>query len=265
MKLAVFSDIHGNLTALEAMLADLDSVGEVDQIWCLGDLAAFGARPAECVAKVRTLAETHGKEKFHVIGGNTDRYLVTGERAKVRPIDDAEKLPKLVREMTTRDNVLNWNLAQLTFEDYEFLAKILGKETAVPVKGFGWVIGYHGIPGDDEGMLLPDTRDEQAADALLDREARLAIGAHIHKQMDRAVDDWRIVNIGSVGMSFDKPGYAQWGVFTFEEIGDNGSSEIGLTVDLRAVPYDVDAAIADMTASGHPAPEWASKRLKQQA
>ncbi len=265
MKLAVFSDIHGNLTALEAMLADLDTVGEVDQIWCLGDLVAFGARPAECVARVRALAEAHGDKKFRMIGGNTDRYLVTGERARIRPLEDAEKFPNFVTEMATRDNVLNWNLAQLTFEDYQFLAKSLGKETAVPVKGYGWVIGYHGIPGDDEGMLLPDTRNEQASDALLDREARLAIGAHIHKQMDRELENWRIVNIGSVGMSFDMPGKAQWGVFSFEGVGENGSAQTTLTVDLRAVPYDIDVAIADMTASGHPAPEWASKRLKQQA
>ncbi len=61
MRLAVFSDIHSNLVAFEAMLADLDSVGDVDMVWMLGDIAAFGARPAECIRKVRELGEQYGE------------------------------------------------------------------------------------------------------------------------------------------------------------------------------------------------------------
>ena len=64
MRLAVISDIHGNLIAFEAVLQDLQSVGEVDLIWCLGDLAMGCTRPAECVAKVRELHEQYGKDKF---------------------------------------------------------------------------------------------------------------------------------------------------------------------------------------------------------
>ena len=259
MKLAVFSDIHGNLTAFEAMLADLETVGEVDKIWCLGDLAAFGGQPEACVAKVREMVEVYGEDKMHVIGGNTDRYLVTGERSKLPPKKDAESFAKFAKELAIRDSVLNWNVEQLAWEDYEFLSKTLNRETAVPVKGYGWVIGYHAIPGDDEAMLRPDTPDEQAADALLDREGQLAIGAHIHVQMDRTVDSWRIINVGSVGMSFDMPGKAQWGVFTFTD-GDDGKTT--LEVDLRAVPYDVDAAVELLTATGHPAADWAAKRLR---
>lgn len=266
MKLAVFSDIHGNLVALEAFLTDLESVGEVDLIWCLGDIAAFGPRPSECVARVRDLRETYGKEKFHVIGGNNDRYLVTGERFKIRPKEDAESLAGFAEELERRDAILNWNVSKLTWEDYEFLNKILGRETAVPVKGYGWVIGYHAIPGDDETLLRPDTPDEQAADALLDREGRLAIGGHIHVQMDRQVENWRIINVGSVGFSFDMPGKAQWGLFTFEDNGEeNGNNEINVTVELRAVDYDVEVAIADATTTGHPNPAHLERTLRQQA
>jgi hypothetical protein len=64
-----------------------------------------------------------------------------------------------------------------------------------------------------------------------------------------------VVNVGSVGMSFDRPGYAQWGLFTFEENG-------AVTVDLRNVPYDVEAAVADLQAVGYPDIESAARRLR---
>jgi len=254
MRLAVLSDIHGNLVAMEAALTDLESVGEVDMVWFLGDLAAFGSRPAECIRRLREVGDHFGKEKFRAIGGNTDRYLVTGERFKLPPAKDEDAFGKLLQSRRTTDAMLNWNLGQLTWDDYEYLAKIVGRETGLRVDDYGYVIGYHAIPGNDETMLRPDTSDEEAADALLDREGRLAIGGHIHVQMDRAVGRWRVINVGSIGMSFDMPGKAQWGLFTFE----NDT----VTVDLRAVAYNVDEAIADLKATGHPAPDFAEKRLR---
>lgn len=253
MKLAVFSDVHGNLTALEAALADIEAHNP-DVIWCLGDLAAFGPRPSACIQRIRDLREQFGKDKMHIIGGNTDRYLVTGERFKIPPAKDADAFARLAGEWSRRDSILNWNVGQITWDDYEFLGKILGREVAQRVDGFGTVIGYHAIPGNDETMLRPDIPDEEAADALLDREGHIAIGGHIHMHMDRSVGSWRVLNVGSVGMSFDKPGHAQWGLLTF----DGGAVQ----VDLRAVPYDVDAAVADLAAAEHPAPDWVSRGLR---
>jgi predicted phosphodiesterase len=248
MRLAVLSDIHGNLTALETALADLEAAGAVDTIWVLGDLAAFGPRPAECVRRVRELIAVHGEEKVKVIGGNTDRYLVTGERPAAPPAKDEAAFQKILQTHPPRDTVINWCRAKLAWEDYEFLSGILGKEIALEVPGYGYIIGYHAIPGDDEAMLLPDTPEEQALDALLDREGRLGIGGHIHAQMDRDLGRWRVINVGSVGLSFDMPGKAQWGLFTFD--GDR------VSVDLRAAPYAMDAAIADLDTVGYPAKQW---------
>ena len=80
MKLAVFADIHGNLPALNAVLADMDAAGDFDLIWCLGDLAALGGQPHACLQALLQLREAQGDEAVKIIGGNTDRYLVTGER-----------------------------------------------------------------------------------------------------------------------------------------------------------------------------------------
>ena len=257
MRLAILSDIHGNLTALEAVLADLATVGEVDLTWCLGDIAAFGPRPAECIRRIKMLAEADEGKKFKVIGGNTDRYLVTGERPKHSPAKDADAFKGKVSEWKNINDNLLWCLGQITFEDYEFLAKTLGHELAHSVDDYGYVIGYHAVPGDDEPALMPDTPEEEARDFLLDREGRLAVGGHVHRQFDRDLGDWRVVNVGSVGMSADEPGFAQWGLFTFVD-GD-------LTIDLRRVPYDVDAVISDLYAVGYPGTGWTIRYLRPAA
>lgn len=248
MRLAVFSDIHGNLTALEAVLADLDAAGGADRVWVLGDLAAFGPRPSACIARLRTLRENQGQDNVQIIGGNTDRYLVTGERLRAQPAADEVAFSKLAQAWQERDTILNWCVGQLTWADYEELKGLLGRELDLHVPGYGHVIGYHGTPGNDEGFLTPETDVEEAEDMLLDREGRLGVGGHIHRQMDRELGRWRVINVGSVGMSFDAPSFAQWGLFTF--------ADGALTVDLRRVAYDVSQLEADLHAAGHPLPVW---------
>lgn len=253
MRLAVLSDIHGNLTALEAALADLERAGGADITWCLGDLAAFGPRPIECIRRVKALAEANDGKTFKVIGGNTDRYMVTGERFPAPPAADEAALKQTIELWKAFGANLIWAVEQLGFEDYDYLRKLIGRELAHTFEGCH-VIGYHAVPGNDESFLLPDTPEEAARDFLLDREGHLAIGGHTHRQMDRDLGSWRAVNVGSVGTSVDNPGFAQWGLFTFE----NGQ----VSVDLRNVPYDVDAVIADLHAVGFPVPDWAASRLR---
>jgi predicted phosphodiesterase len=265
MKLAVLSDIHGNLGALEAVLSDLESVGGADELWILGDLALIGARPLECVRRVRGLIDaakpaedgTPPSMRVRAISGNTDRYLVNGSGAIMRePAKDAEAFAKAVAQYRFFSEIIGWTLSTFSFEDYDFLAK-LPSEVGVDAPHYGYVIGYHAVPGDDEGMLLPDTPDSEAADHFLDREGRMGIGGHIHHSMDRrlAIGGWRVVNDGSVGLSFEKPGWAQWALIVF----DGGDAH----VDLRSLPYDIDAEVAAAKANGHPHPEVLEARLRQ--
>lgn len=255
MRLAIFSDIHGNMHAFEAVLQDLATVGEIDLFWCLGDYAAFGTRPAESVAKLRELQAHYGDKKFKVIGGNTDRYIVTGKRPEVPAAKDAEAFAKLSASYQQRDDLLNWALGKLSWEDYEFLAKSLGRELSTRVDGYGDVIGFHAIPGSDEPMALrPDTPDEEAADALLDRAGRLALAGHTHLLMDRRLGTWRVINSGSIGLSFTDVHFAEWAIINF----DNGEAQ----VDFRRVPYDIQAVLADIETSGYPRPNWLLSRLK---
>lgn len=263
MRLAVLSDIHGNYTALEAALADLDAQGGADVTWFLGDIAAFGPRPAESVQRVKALLDAvkDDEAKRHtvrVIQGNTDRYLVYGQRPKATPAKTAEEYTELRHFLASFSARLDWCLEQLSFDDYDFLHK-LGHECDLYVEGYGHVLGYHGVPGDDEGYgLTPTSTDEVAADSLLDREGRLAIGGHIHIQMDRTVGNWRVINVGSVGCPFDANiGKAEYGIFTF--------TDGAMQVDLRAVPYDVDAVLADSEMRGNPATAWLESKLRGSA
>ena len=148
-----------------------------------------------------------GEEKLRVISGNTDRYLVHGTRPSWTPAaGDEAALRGLAPAWGARDRALNWAVEQLGWEEYDFLRSILGRELRLQTPGYGPVIGYHAIPGDDESMALrPDSPDEEAQDALLDREGRLGIGGHTHLQMDRDLGHWRAVNVGSVGWSFGAP------------------------------------------------------------
>ncbi len=258
MRLAVFGDIHGNLPALEAALADIERAGAFDLVWCLGDLAALGGHPHECIQRVISLRDELGEEKFKIIGGNTDRYLVTGERMpSAQPQKEADFAAHR-RQVLSANAVFAWNLTQLNWHDYQFLGEIVGRELRHKVSDFGHVIGFHAIPGDDEAIALrPDSPDEEAADALLDREGRLAVCGHTHLAMDRVVGGWRVINPGSVGLSFGNPGLAEWALLEWRE-GE-------LNVELRSVPYDVQETLRQWGAQGHPRIDWIRQRLTGQA
>src|SRR5260221_2310841 len=175
-RLAILSDIHGNLRALEAVLGDLKQAGGADITWVLGDLCAFGPRPAECLQMVRDIP------KVHVMAGNTDRYLMTGQLPMSRPKDEAELQQPGAKQREVA-STFAWAVDRLSFADYEYLAKLHhGLDFEAP--GYGWVIGYHGSPGDDEYILLPDTPDEEVIDQFLDAEGRLGFGGHTHMPMD---------------------------------------------------------------------------------
>ena len=248
MRLAVLSDIHGNLHALEAVLADLEAAGGADLTWVIGDLVAFGPDPRGCLAALRALPE----ETTKVIQGNTDRYVTTWARPHAEN-PTADNWADYVAMMKQRDANFAWTSEQISGPEAEYLLK-LGTDLHTSVPGYGCVIGFHAGPGDYEMVLLPYTADDVILDALLDREGRLAFGGHTHKPMDRVMETWRFVNPGSVGLPFDGDQRASYALVTFE--GQTAS------VDIRRVAYDVAAAIAALDACSNPARDFAIDRLR---
>ena len=243
MRLAVLSDIHGNLDALEAVLADLDAAGGADKVWVLGDLAAFGPEPTGAVARVRAMPEVE------VICGNTDRYLTTGRRPHM-PVADESAWGRMPAALAARDGGFAWTVGQLDFAAYEYLRK-LPPELSLEVERFGWVIGFHAVPGDDETPRPPETPDDTLLDDLLDRQGKVALCGHTHLPMDRELGNWRWINVGSVGLPFDGDARACYALLHFEGAG--------LRVEHRRAAYDVGAVIDKLVA---PNKEWVANLLR---
>jgi predicted phosphodiesterase len=167
--------VHGNLPALEAVLAQ---AGDVQLVFG-GDMAA-GPLPAETLDRITGLDAL-------CIRGNADRELLGGPSGGL--IDE-------------------WVVGQLEDRHRDFIAG-LPEQVELEVEGVGRVLFCHGSPRSDEEMILKTTPDEWLREMLADVEADLVVCGHTHMQFDRSVDGRRVVNAGSVGLPYGAPG-AHW-------------------------------------------------------
>lgn len=248
-RLAILSDTHGNLPALEAVLADIERQGQPDFYWVLGDLVAFFPWPGETLARLRSLP------KVSFLQGNTDRYLVTGRRplAPVRSPEDWARMPGFL-EM--RDALFRWTVGRLTWEEYLFL-RDLPTRLEMDIPSYGPIVAVHAVPGDDEANVFPDTPDEQILPYLSGLGARLLVYGHTHRSLDRWVGEVHLVNGGSVGLSLDGDPRAGYALLDF--------SGPECTVALRRVAYDVESVIAELERVEHPARLWLTSILRRAA
>lgn len=220
MKLAIVSDIHGNLTALDAVLADLERVGP-DRVVQGGDLVVNGPRPAECLAAVR-------ERGWAGIRGNTDQALWDQES---HPVPSAMAATAGWAKEHLSDGDLTWLQGQpLEWRD--------GDEVAL----------VHAVPGDLWTVIREDAPDEELRSTYGPLAARLAVYCHIHVPFIRQVGGHlTVANTGSVGLPFDGDPRA---AYLLVEDG---------TPSTRRVPYDLERAVHDLHATGHPA----AARLEQ--
>jgi predicted phosphodiesterase len=212
-RVAVLSDIHGVLPALEAVLAEPD-VATADRIVVTGDIAA-GPQPAEVIDLLRAQGE-----RVLWVGGNADRELVEYRRGERQDIPDP---------------IGPYAAKQLTAEQVEFLAALPAALT-LPVHGHGEVLFCHATPRDDEETVLVDSPLDRWAEVFADvpDTVRTVVCGHTHMPYARLAHGRLVVNPGSVGMPYGRPG-AHWCL-------------LGPGTDLRVTPYDVPAAIARLTA-----------------
>jgi predicted phosphodiesterase len=249
MRLAVLSDVHGNLLALEAILADLAAQGTPDAVWVLGDLVAFCPWPTETLARLRALPDVA------LLQGNTDRYLVTGRRP-VFPVRSPEEWAAMPTRLAERDANFRWTVERLSYADHEFL-RDLPPQLEMEVPDYGRVVAVHATPTDDEATLYPDTPGDQVRPHLAGLEARLLLYGHTHRSVDRVVDGVRLVNDGSAGMPLDgdpRPAYA---------LLDFADGQCAVTI--RRVAYDVEAVVAELERVQHPARAWGTQMLRRAA
>ncbi|HEX6599552.1 MAG TPA: metallophosphoesterase family protein [Gemmatimonadaceae bacterium] len=215
---AALYDIHGNLPALDAVLAEVERQ-HVDRIVVGGDIV-LGPMPRETLARVRAL----GKRAV-VIRGNCDR-LVADPRA-----EPVQRLPATVRE------VVEWTAAQLSASERELLGALPTTAT-LPVEGIGDVLFCHATPRSDEELFTVQSPADQVETMLGGVTAPLVVCGHTHMQFDRRVQRTRVVNAGSVGMPYGAPG-AYW---------------LGLGPDVRMerTDYDLGQAAAAVRFTRYP-------------
>jgi len=245
MKLAVISDIHGNATALEAVLADLAREG-ADATICLGDAIQGGPEPAESVARLRELG-------CPIVMGNADAWLLSGTWTGAEQHGDRRRI---------LDDVREWSLAQLGAEDRAFIAAFL-PTVSVDVGGTP-VLGFHGSPASFDEILLPTTPADEFDRALGPHAPAILCGGHVHLQFRRRVgDDSFHFNPGSVGVAFrhdvppGAPGIDPWAEYAVLRV--DGAR---VALEFRRVPYDVARFVRRLRESGRPHAEDAVSQFR---
>jgi predicted phosphodiesterase len=250
MRIAAVADVHGNLLALEEVIAQLEQQGGWDEIWVLGDLAVFGPYPARALERLAALPQVR------FVQGNTDRYLVTGRRPPQMAVENESQWERLVISLEERDANFRWTLSQLTYRWYTFLRE-LPFEQRVDLPGYGSVVGYHGSPLGDEVGIWSETTDEELREILHGTKCRRLLCGHTHRPLERSVDGTTVVNVGSVGLPLDGDQRAAYATLTIE----NGECQ----VVIHRVEYNVDQVIASLNEVGHPAIDWVGTRLRMAA
>jgi putative phosphoesterase len=234
VKTAIISDIHGNLLALQAVVADFRAQG-ADQVVCLGDVAAEGPQPREAVDLLRALV-------CPVVMGNTDEDLIG-------PISD-ETLPGDTGRLL---DIERWNAVQLGEAGLAFL-RTFQQTISLSLGDWASLLCFHGSPRGNTEVLEATTPDFKLDSALDGHTETVLAGGHTHVQLIRRHRHSFLINPGSVGLPIEvanrirHPGWAEYAMVTI--------SDGGIAIELRHVPYDIGFLVRVALHSGMPHAEW---------
>jgi predicted phosphodiesterase len=181
--LALVSDIHGNDTALAAVVGELERL-EIDRVVCLGDAVQRGDQPRQVLDRLAELA-------WPVILGNADDFLLEVREDSPEPVTEAQ----LERR--------RWTLSQLEPRHLEQMRSFV-PTLAIELDGGLTLRAFHGSPRSYDDVLLPETPDAQAEQRWGGSGVDLLAGGHTHLQWTRTIDGALYVNPGSVGFAYDR-------------------------------------------------------------
>ena len=240
MKIAIFSDIHGNMIALDAVLTDIEREA-VTQMICLGDVAVSGPQPHEVTKRLRAL-------ECPVVMGNTDEWLLDPQ---LEDTDD-ERMRRIF-------DIDAWCFEQLTSEDITFVNSF---QTTIeqPLSNDEKLLCFHGSPKSNTQVINASTPDNILKTELTGFEASIMAGGHTHTPMLRRYKDALVINPGSVGMPFQiqrkteqliNPPWAEYVIITV--------AQEGTQIDFRRVPISPQAVVQMALESSMPHADWWSK------
>jgi predicted phosphodiesterase len=222
-RIAILADIHGNLPALEAALADLKRVAP-DQVIVNGDVINRGPQSKECLAAVRATG-------WPVIFGNHEEYVLLADDGNPPPGWESDWwLPtRLVAEELSAEEI-----AYIRAMPWDYVVDVPG------LPGIRIVHGSMRALNDGIGFWLSD---DELLDAIRAAPEPVVIGAHTHRTFERRVGDRWALNCGAIGVPFNGNPAAQYLVMT----GARGVWQ----ADFRAVPYDRTPVYAAWERTGY--------------
>lgn len=231
MKVALFSDVHANLPALDAVLADISSVG-VDARYTLGDLVGYSPWPNEVLERV-------AEEQIPGVMGNYDDGTGYGRDqcgcAYNNPVEEA-----------LGDESFAWTKAHTSEANKAYL-RSLASEIRFEADGKRYLL-VHGSPRRINEYLFEDKPDSTFARIAAGADADVIVCGHTHRPYDKAVGEARFINTGSAGKPKDGDPRACWVLL------DTASG----VAEFRRVSYDVERAALAVEASDLPS-EFASQ------
>lgn len=237
MRIAIVSDIHGNRTAFEAVLADLEQMSP-DLIFHGGDLSHGGSSPAEIVDRIRDLG-------WPGVLGNTDEMLFNPDSLT----DFARRSPKLqslfaaIKEMAVAER------AVLGAERLAWLSTLPRVQIHHPIAL------VHASPESTWRAPAPEASDAELESVYASLGQPIAVYGHVHRSFIRSVlqsdgSEINVVNSGSVSLSYDGDRRAAYLL-----VDENKPS-------IRRVEYDVGKELAIVSACGLPHSDWVARMLE---
>lgn len=232
------SDLHGNATAVRAVLADATTIG-IDHWWILGDIIALGPEPVEVLELVAALPNVQA------IAGNTERYVLTGD-GPYPTVEDVRADPALLPRLVECTAAFSWTRGAVTAGGWFDWLAALPRQLRLDLPDGTRVLGIHASPRSDDGPGI-DTRidDGDLATLLAGCDADIVLGGHTHDATDRRVAGVRAVNPGSVSNPTRSDRNATYTVVEYDDSS--------YRVEHRVVEYDVEAHLRRIEAVRHPA------------
>ncbi|MBK7897013.1 MAG: metallophosphoesterase family protein [Candidatus Promineifilaceae bacterium] len=226
MKIAVISDIHGNMPALETVTADIEK-WQPDQVIVDGDIVNRGPLSRASLEWVLTRQARCG---WQLVKGNHEDYVLecaAANGAKAGPDYEVRQFAHYAYEQVA---------------DYVPLIASLPEQQSVYAPDGSELRVVHGSMRDNRDGVYPQTTDDELREQIAPAPALFVTG-HTHRPLIRQIDETTVVNIGSVGASFDGSRALSYGRFTWQPT-------TGWTPEIVRLPYDFARVESDYQASG---------------
>jgi len=242
MRIAIFSDIHGNSIALDAVFKDINSKGPIDAHWLLGDYAAIGFDPVGCLQRVAELPNAI------FLRGNTDRYLFENLSLGL-DIEEIQNNPAKLSQVFEAHLSFSWTQGAVASTGWLEWLTNLPLEHRITLPDGTRFLGVHASPGSDDSSGLHPGQDEATLRELFGRdEADLVFAGHTHVDMDTVLDKKRLINPGSLSNPSPPELRASYVLLDAEKSG--------YKLTHHFVDYDRKAVIDEVNRVRHPAADY---------